>query len=131
MATDAEISNRRCRGSKPSHHHKDRAKYSCSEQPPTMANTRGDSHRMGGVRGGPRDVTHDRAGERSNSSQQEQHECTEGPPDGDMSDSSLSAHDGGGGRVRRYQLGRSKKKSSRTGTTSESSLVSTYDIDAV
>lgn len=86
-----------------------------------MANPRGDGPRMG-----VRDVTNNRAGDSSNNSQQAQHECTEGLPDGDMSDSSLSAHDGGGGgRVRRYKLGRSKNMSSLTGITSESSLVST------
>lgn len=91
-----------------------------------MTDVKGDGHRLSGARGGVRDGPHNTAGQTNNNSQQVQSECAEGPPDGDMSDSSLSAHDGGGGRVRRYELARSKKQSTLTGAISEPLLVSVY-----
>lgn len=120
------MSQTRGRSSKPSHHPKDRTKYSYSEPPPTMVNARGDGLEIGRARDTVRDGALNRAAQSNKSSQQQaQSECAEGLSDSDMSDSSLSAHDGGGGRMRRYELGRSKKQSSLTNASSEAPLVST------
>lgn len=131
-ATTTASSRPRGRASKPKRQPAGCANRSYSEPPPAMVSPAVEGeHRSGGAQSRVRDGSHNRARQGKQNSRDRDKET----PDGDMSESSISA-DEGGRRNRPAEFGRSHNTSSLPGSTLEpssqkSSLVSFVVVDVI